>query len=93
MGRIKKREVKQMTEKEEFDINEYITDEQIKKFGHTRETFQESNLKLLLESMLYGAEKTIQEETQRLMKEHSLTYGEARSIATKQVIKSISKGK
>lgn len=78
-----------MTEK--FDINSYISDEKLKEIGHTRETFQDSNLKILLESMLMGTEQTIQDETKKLMKEHSLSYGEARNIAIKRTRDSVEK--
>ena len=73
-------------------IDEYIDDEKLEKLGYTRETFKGSNTEALLESMLFATEKTIQEETKRLMKEHSLSYGEARIIATDVVLKSIENG-
>ena len=73
-------------------IDEYIDDKTLEKLGHTRETFKGSNLEALLESMLFSTEKTIQEETKRLMKEHSLSYGEARITATNVVLKSIENG-
>lgn len=80
-----------MTEKQ-IDLMENITDEQLEKLGYTKETFKGSNTEALLESMLFATEKTIQEETKRLMKENSLTYGEARIIATSNVLNSIEKG-
>lgn len=80
-----------MTEKQ-IDLMEKITDEQLEKLGYTKETFKGSNTEALLESMLFATEKTIQEETKRLMKENSLTYGEARIIATSNVLNSIEKG-
>ena len=73
-------------------IDEYIDDKKLEKLGYTRETFKGSNTEALLESMLFATEKTIQEETKRLMKEHSLSYGEARIIATDVVLKSIENG-
>ena len=73
-------------------IDEYIEDKRLEKLGYTRETFKGSNTEALLESMLFSTEKTIQEETQRLMKEHSLSYGEARIMATDVVLKSIENG-
>ena len=73
-------------------MNDFIEDEQLKKLGYTRETFKGSNTEALLESMLFATEKTIQEETKRLMKEHSLSYGEARIMATDMVLKSIKYG-
>lgn len=84
-----------MTKKEykTIDIMDYISDEKLKELGYTdKESFQESNTKLLLEAMLMSTEKTIKDETKRLMKEHSLSYGEARGIATEQVLKSIKCG-
>lgn len=77
---------------ERIDITEYVSDEKLKVFGHTKETFKGSNLEALLEAMLYSTEKTIQEETQRLMKEHSLSYGEARMIASDRVLEAIKNG-
>ena len=77
------------TEKEDFDIDKYVPDEFLEKIGHTRETFKDSEIKNLLESMVLGMEDTIKGETQRLMKEHSLSYGEARIIATERVINSL----
>lgn len=73
-------------------IDEYIDDKNLEKLGYTRETFKGSNLEALLESMLFETEKTIQEETKRLMKEYSLSYGEARIIATDMAIKAIKYG-
>jgi len=73
-------------------IDEYIDDKKLEKLGYTRETFKGSNAEALLESMLFATEKTIQEETKRLMKEHSLSYGEARIIATSNVLNAIEKG-
>ena len=73
-------------------IDEYIDDEKLEKLGYTRENFKGSNAEALLESMLFATEKTIQEETKRLMKEHSLSYGEARITATNVVLKSIENG-
>ena len=75
-----------------ININDYLTEEQLKKFGHTKETFKGSNLEAFIEAMVFGTEKTIQQETHRLMKEHSLSYGEARGIAIKRVISSFKKG-
>ena len=80
-----------MTELGDY-ISEKITDKQIAKFGMTREQFEQSEVKNLLEAMLYSTEKTIQEETQRLMKEHSLSYGEARSIASRRVLNAVHDG-
>lgn len=76
----------------EINISEIVTDKQIAKFGMTREQFEKSEVKNLLEAMLYSTEKNIQEETQRLMKECSLSYGEARGIATKKVREAIIEG-
>ena len=73
-------------------MDEHIMNKHLEKLGYTRETFKGSNLEALLESMLFASEKTIQEETKRLMKEHSLSYGEARIIATDLVLKSIKYG-
>ena len=73
-------------------IDEYIDDKKLEKLGYTRETFKGSNTEALLESMLFATEKTIQEETKRLMKEHSLSYGEARITATNVVLNSIENG-
>lgn len=77
---------------ERIDISRYISDEKLKAIGYTKKTFKGSNLEALLEAMLYSTKKTIQEETQRLMKEHSLSYGEARIIAIDRVLKSIKYG-
>lgn len=73
-------------------IDEYIDDKKLEELGYTRETFKGSNAEALLESMLFATEKTIQEETIRLMKEHSLSYGRARIIATNNVLNAIEKG-
>ena len=73
-------------------IDEYIDNKKLEKLGYTRETFKGSHLEALLESMLFATEKTIQEETKRLMKEHSLSYGEARIIATDMVLKAVENG-
>lgn len=73
-------------------IDEYIDDEKLEKLGFTREIFKGSHTEALLESMLFATEKTIQEETKRLMKEHSLSYGEARIIATDMALKAIKYG-
>ena len=83
-----------MTEKEDLDkmninLEEYMSEEKLEKLGYTKETFKGSNLEALLESMIFGSEKTIQNETQRLMKEYSLSYGEARVIATGRVLNSL----
>lgn len=72
-------------------MSDFIDDEKLEKLGYTRETFKGSNTEALLQSMIFATEKTIQEETQRLMKENSLTYGEARIIATSNVINAIEK--
>ena len=72
-------------------MSDFIDDEKLEKLGYTRETFKGSNIEALLQSMIFATEKTIQEETQRLMKENSLTYGEARIIATSNVINAIEK--
>ena len=66
-------------------IDEYITDEKLKQLGYTKETFKNSELRLLFQSMMLSMEKAIQDETARLMKENSLSYGEARILATKIV--------
>lgn len=76
----------------EINVTELISDEQLEKLGFTREAFEESNVKILLESMLFGFEETLKEETQKLMKEHSLSYGEARSIAFNRVFGAVANG-
>lgn len=87
-----------MIEQEEvnIDIAEYISEENLNKFlkkiGHTNETFEDSELKKFIESMIYGAEKTIHEETLKLMKENNLTYGEAKNIVTPKIIEAIREG-
>ena len=84
-----------MIEQEEvnIDIAEYVSEENLNKFlkklGYTNESFQDSNLKIFIESMIYGAEKTIHEETLKLMKENNLTYGEARNIVTPKILEAI----
>ena len=42
--------------------------------------------------MIYGAEKTIHEETLKLMKENNLTYGEAKNIVTPKILEVIREG-
>ena len=74
------------------DNKQLLTDNELAKLGYTKETFKGSNTEALLESMLFATEKTIQEETKRLMKEHSLSYGEARIIATSNVLNAIENG-
>ena len=81
-----------MTEERDFDIDEYVPDEFLEKLGFTRGTFKESNVKALIEAMVLGMEDVIQEETLRLMKAYSLSYGEARSIAIERVRESIRDG-
>lgn len=79
----------------EFDIMDHISEERfekLKELGYTKETFKNSNLKALLEAMMLSFEKTIQDETLRLMKEHNLSYGEARTIAYDIVRKSVKEG-
>ena len=76
----------------DFDIDEYVPDEFLEKLGFTRETFKESNVKALLESMVLGMEDVIQEETLRLMREYGLSYGEARTVAIERVRESIRDG-
>ena len=85
------KEVNYMTEPE-INIEEQITEERLEKIGYTKETFKGSNTEALLKAMLLATEKTIQDETQRLMKEHSLSYGEARIIAIDRVLESIKNG-
>lgn len=68
------------------DANEYVTDEILEKLGYTHETFQDSMFKLFLESLINSSEEIIHEETEKLMREYSLSYGEARGIAVKKVI-------
>ena len=74
------------------DIMDHITDEQLEKLGYTRESFKDSNVKLLLEAMLLSFEDTVQEETKKLMKTNSLTYAEARNIAFKNVFNAVAIG-
>ena len=69
-----------------------VTDEKLEQLGYTKETFKNSELRLLIQSMLLSMEKAIQDETVRLMKENSLSYGEARILATNIVRKSFEIG-
>lgn len=71
------------------DLTEYIPDDELEKIGFTKETFKGSRVEALLEVTRYGIEKIIQEETQRLMREHNLSYGEARSIVTDAVLNTL----
>ena len=73
-------------------IDEYITDEKLKQLGYTKETFKNSKLRLFLRSMMLTMEEAILDETARLMKENSLSYGEARILANKIVRKSFEIG-
>ena len=82
-----------MTEKEDLykmniNLEEYMSEEKLEKLGYTKETFKGSNLEAFIKAMMFGLEKTIQDETQKLMKEHSLSYGEARIIATERALNS-----
>lgn len=72
-----------------IDISYMVSDDDLEKFGFTKKTFKGSNLELLFESMIFAFEKTVDEETKRLMKEYSLSFGEARNIAFNIVKKSI----
>ena len=74
------------------NILDIISDEQLEKIGYTRESFKGSNTEALLEAMLLSFEKNMQEETQNLMKNHSLSYGEARMIAFKRVFNAVANG-
>jgi hypothetical protein len=76
----------------QFNAIDCLSDEQLKKIGYTKETFKGSNLEAFIEAMLFGIEKAIKDETQKLMKEHSLSYGEAREIATERVLTSFKRG-
>ena len=77
---------------EEFNVNEYIIDKHIKKLGMTREQFENSEVKNLLEAMMHAYVKTVHETALKLMKEKSLSYGEATFIAHKMVHKSVEWG-
>ena len=79
-----------MTEKQ-IDLMEHISDEQLEKLGFTRESFKDSNLKLFMESVMLSVDEAVKDETQKLMKEHSLSFGEARIIAYERVRKSLEK--
>lgn len=72
-----------------IDITSIISDDDLKKFGFKKETFEGSDLELFLESMVIAFEKTVDEETKRLMKEYNLSLGEAKNIAFNVVKKSI----
>lgn len=72
-----------------IDITSIISNDNLEKIGFNKETFKGSDLELLFESMFFAFEKTVGEETQRLMKEYSLSLGEARNIAFNMVKKSI----
>ena len=48
-------------------------------------------LELWMQSQIHASNETIKEETQRLMKEYSLSYGEARVIATNECRKILEK--
>lgn len=63
----------------------------LKSMGYTKETFKGSRMELILKSMISSTEEVIQEETQKLMKGNSLSYGEARMIATSNILNSITK--
>ena len=76
-----------INELSEENLNKFL-----KKLGYTNESFQDSNLKIFIESMIYGAEKTIHEETLKLMKENNLTYGEAKNIVTPKILEAIRGG-
>lgn len=70
-------------------IIDYISDEQLEKLGFTRETFKGSRTELFLQCLLEGTEQTINEDTQRLMKEHNLSFAEARSLAIDRTLNSV----
>lgn len=70
---------------------DFIDDEQLEKIGYTKETFKGSKMESLLKSMISSTEEMIQEETQKLMKGNSLSYGEARIIAISNILNSITK--
>ena len=74
-----------------INIMDHITDEKLEKLGYTKETFKGSNLEAFMEAMFLGIEKTIEEETKNLMREHSLTYAEARIIAVERTLNSFKK--
>lgn len=76
----------------EISLGDLVSDEDLEKLGYTKETFKGSNTEALLESMLLSFEKTVQEETRNLMKNHSLSYGEARMIAFKRVFNAVANG-
>ena len=61
----------------------------LKEIGMTKEQFKDSNLKFLLQAMIGSTEEAIQDGTKELMKEHSLSYGEARIIATEKVLSEV----
>ena len=71
-----------------IDIAEEITDEQLEGIGMTREHFRDSPARHLLDAMLMAFDKTVQETTLKLMKEKSLSYGEAYSLAVEMTRKS-----
>ena len=73
----------------EINITEMLPDEYIQKFGMTREQFNNSRVKDLLEAMVYSYLELTHEKSLKLMKEHSLTYAEAESIVRKGVNEAI----
>ena len=78
-----------MTEDKEIKVIDYLSDEQLEKIGFTRETFKGSKTELFLQCLLEVTEQTINEDTQRLMKEHNLSFGEARSFAIDRTLNSL----
>ena len=78
-----------MTDDKTINVIDYLSDEQLEKIGYTRETFKGSKTELFLQCLLEGTEQTINEDTQRLMKEYNLSFGEARSIAIDRTLNSL----
>ena len=64
-----------------IDIMERVTDEQIADFGMTKEEFENSRARFLMEAMLMSTHDAVEETTLRLMREKSLSYAEAKAIA------------
>lgn len=69
----------------EPEISKVLSDEDIGKFGITREEFEGSRLELFLQCLMDSAMEFTHEKSLELMKEYSLSYAEAQYIVSNKL--------
>ena len=82
-----------MIDIDKLDVTKHDSFKYLEELGYTKETFKGTELELFIKAMIKGIDKFVQEETKRLMKEHSLSYGEALGIVLCAIKKQMMVGK